>query len=863
MKNKVNYLLCALVIFIFSCVSALCSAENGPEYEAVAVLNSIGIIKGERDDIKLDEKLSRANAALWMSNLLGNGEEYDYSVFEDVTSGTKSANAIMSLYKRNIIAGYNNKFRPNDNITQNEFYSMLCNTIGYSEIAKIRGGYPEGVAQVMAELGVPGGVAVSPSSVTLGQAARMVINALNAPALEFEFKGGTFGYKKSEKLVMNEFLDLYKVKGWVEANSRTSLYDPNGGKKDSITIDRDTYTARIENADDLLGLYVEAYVHIDADDEGTVVAVTCRENMYEEISINANDIDTNSTRKNVLYTENDREYKKRISDTVDIIYNGEAYPDASVSEIYPDYGELRLIDRDGDSVFDIIFVTSYSPLISGGVDRITGKIINKYTGSGFDAVVDIDEDDDVRITDIFGEPMEMEDITENTVLFIKKPKTGDMHRYEIVLSQKYVKGQLSKINMQEGLITAEDSEYKLSDAVGRAIANECIQALTIGKRYTLYLDIYDEVIYYETAKESGGYAYINKAYFKRHDDEYFADLFCVDGEWHKVRLREKIKCDGESVKAEVFVNTALVNELVKYELDDDGRLKSIEYPVLTSVKDPNYRKYTEKNVFTRVDIDGERWYLNTKSIGGKYYTSNIEWVFFVPADGDTSKFGVQKFVGDEDGMTLSMYDIDEFGYGKVALERGSTASSVSYSSTDSFMIVDKVITAYIDGETVSVISGFMEGQNMSFTGDDTNVFSGLKRGDVIRVKYNGGNKVARIDPVLTDSDMPVSVINGWNKGGIKGANITGASSIYKGVAAKVDYTGGRIRMGNIVKDEDENGNEAYFDVTWRVVSKTIFTLYDSDKKEAKSGTINDIVAGDDIIVRHHGGELLEVLTIKK
>ena len=122
MKRKIRYVLCILVISIFSPVFTVCNAEATPEYNSVAILNSLDIIKGEIDDIKLDDKLSRANAALWISNLLGYAEEYSYSVFEDVPAGTKTSDAIIGLYKMNIIAGYGNKFRPNDTITQNEFY---------------------------------------------------------------------------------------------------------------------------------------------------------------------------------------------------------------------------------------------------------------------------------------------------------------------------------------------------------------------------------------------------------------------------------------------------------------------------------------------------------------------------------------------------------------------------------------------------------------------------------------------------------------------------------------------------------------------------------------------------------------------
>lgn len=869
MKSKLRYVLCILAISIFSPIFTVCNAESTPEHNSAEILNSLGIIKGEIADIKLDDRLSRASAALWISNLLGNTEEYSYSVFEDVSTGTKTSDAIMGLYKMGIIAGYGNKFRPNDTITQNEFYSMLCNAIGYSEIVKLYGGYPSGAIRIMSELGVNRGVGAAPDGLTLGKAACLIVNTLNSNALETEFKGNSISYRKSNKSIMNELLDLYLVKGWVEANSRTSLYKADGGKANSITIDEETYFAKINNADDLLGLYVEAYVHIDFDDSGTVVAAVCQDGMYKEISVNARDIKDSSTRTKVVYNENNTTITKNISVTADIIYNGVAYPDATIDEIYPNCGEIRLIDRNGDNVFDIVFVTSYSPVIADGVDQIAGKIINKYTGSGFESVIDISKEDKVKMIDTFGELIELSDITENAVVFINKPKTGDTSRYEIVVSQKPLKGQVSSVDLQEGICVVGDAEYKISGTAERAIKNGCQTPLKSGKQYTLYFDIYDEVIFYEIGEDVKEYGYIYKIRSEKREDYYYVDMLCEDGEWRKIRLREKIKCDDSTVTAEEFFDSATLNEIVKYELNDKGELKSIEYPILTSVNDPNYRTYTKQKRFTKVNIvstdsDRQRWYINTKAIGGKYYTPNIEYRFFVPSDGDKNNFSVSKFSPKEDyNYNLSMYDIDEFGYGKVVMEAGTAASSVSYHSTDSFMIVEKTYTAYVDEEEVSVLSGFMNGQKMSFTGEDKTVFTGLNKGDIIRVKYpDGGNKVAKIERVIVSSgsadNSPATVINGWIKDKISGTNVTD-KSIYRGKVSKVDYAGGRIGMLNMVYD---SAADVYCDITWRAVTDTMFNVYDSVNEEAKSGSINDIVAGDDILIRHHGGKLEEVLILK-
>lgn len=840
MMKKIKYVLFLIVIMLSLSVCGVMAADND---DSVEILNSLGIIRGELEDIEADRNLTRSEAAVWIYNMVGGSQEYDFCVFEDVAAGTKSANAVMALYEMNIVSGDGTKFRPSDTITRNEFYAMLCNAIGYSDIARMKGGYPAGVVSIMSDLGISRGVSANIDALTVGQAARYMVNALEADTLGYGLSSNDISYKASGKKVMNEFLDIYVVKGWVEANSRTSLYSPNGAVQNGITIDGMAYKAGIDNADDLLGLYVEAYVHMDDNDDGTVVAAVRKPGKYKEIVIDAFDICDDSTRTYVDYEKGNKRDGEKISVTADIIYNGVAYPDATVDELYPDYGELRLLDRDSDNVFDLIFVTAYTPVISDGADAVTGKIINKYTGDGFESIIEIEQEDVVTITDVFGEPMELSDITVNTVAFVKKPKTGDATEYEIVLSQKSAKGEVLNVDYDEGTLTVGDLEYTMSGTVNKAIANNCIDALSLGRQYTFYFDIFDRVVYYEEVEEQKGYGYVYKIYPNDMEEEYSIKMFCADNEWKTIELPEKLYCDNVRMKAVDFVASARMNELVKYELDDEGRIKSLEYPVLTSVEDPQYMRYIKDGRFTKVNINNERWLLNLKSFEGKYYTPDIEYVFAVPSDGNTANFKMIDFsVSSESRYTLSMYELDEFSYGKIALVTATNDVSLSY--TDNCMIVDKVKLTVVENEVVSVVYGFMNGQNVSFTGKDEHTFAGLKRGDIIRTKYNYGSQAVGYELVNRFGSYDVTNINDYT-------NISN-NKIIKCYASDIDYNKKRIRMDDVLSG-----------ISYELRSDTVITVYDSINEVAKSGTINDLTKGDYIILRTRGGYFHELLIIKK
>lgn len=839
MRNKIKYLISVFMIIV---LSSVCSVASAADDEAVYILNSLGIVKGNIGDIEADKQLSRADAAVWIYNLLGDGATYDYSVFDDVTPGTKKADAVTELYMRKIVFGEEKKFRPNDTITRLEFFSMITNMLGYEEVAEIYGDYPTGILKLMSAMGVDKGVTADSDKLTIKTAARYLVNALEADALEYEFRNGEISYKKSSGAVMNELLDVYLAEGRVEANSMTTLTKPEA-EDNRIVIDGKKYTAGFDGADDLLGLFVKAYVHIDNDDDGTVLAAVKKPNRYTEFSVASSDIKESSTRTRLVYDDGgSREDSVKINSAADIIYNGAAYPDATVEEIYPNYGELRLVDRDNDGVYDIVFVTAYSPFVSDGADALRRKLLNKYSGESFENVFVADESDEISITDVFGEDMEFSDITENTVAFIAKPKTGDANRYKIVLSQKSVKGSASHIDISEGTIVIDDEEYSLSDAVTNALANGCLDNLELGKEYSFYFDIYDSVFFYEKDKPKSGYAYIKRAYMDEEADTPYVKLFCEDGEWRVMEVREKVNADNVRMEAADFVRSATVNEIVKYETDADGRLKSIEYPIVTSIDDPNYESYLKKERFTKVNIISERWLLNSQSFEGKYYTPKLECVFTIPSDGNDEDFKITSLsVASEARYSLAMYDLDEFSYGRIAVQTANDEVGLNY--TDYMMIVDKVNKMYINDEVVSVVSGYLNGEKVSFTGKDETTFAALKRGDIIRTKYNYASKANGYELCKKANNFDTTSLGAYSE--------LSSCTYVRGYVSAVDAAGGRFRMKDVL-----NG------VSYALRSNTVVTLYDADDNVAQPGTLNDLLAGDYVVLRLRGAEFLELIIIK-
>ncbi len=79
-----------------------------------------------------------------------------------------------------------------------------------------------------------------------------------------------------------------------------------------------------------------------------------------------------------IYYQGNKERRLRVSDTVDVIYNGVAYPRYQDAELVPAAGAITLIDNNNDNIYDVISVESYEYMMVENIDKEQGIIYGKY-----------------------------------------------------------------------------------------------------------------------------------------------------------------------------------------------------------------------------------------------------------------------------------------------------------------------------------------------------------------------------------------------------------------------------------------------------------------------------------------------------
>lgn len=104
------------------------------------VVNKLSILQGDNGDYNLNGTLTRAEAATFVTRMLGkeaymnfNGGRYDVSTFPDVKSGMWYSKYIGYCVEQKIIEGFpDGTFRPNDSISEKAFLTMVLKAAGYT-----------------------------------------------------------------------------------------------------------------------------------------------------------------------------------------------------------------------------------------------------------------------------------------------------------------------------------------------------------------------------------------------------------------------------------------------------------------------------------------------------------------------------------------------------------------------------------------------------------------------------------------------------------------------------------------------------------------------------------------------------------
>lgn len=853
MKRIILYLFALTFMMGIGTTAVLAESDNNYR-ESIQALVSFKVIDGEADDVDSSERLTRGTAALWLYNLLEPDNEPEKSVFDDVIPGTKTADAILTLQEMGVVSGYGDgKFRPRNVITYQEFTKLLIDLLGYKNAVSVMGSGTDGYVQMIYTLDLDKGVDCKlDQGLSVGEGARILYNALQVEML-MKQPNGNRNELVQTKTLLDTYKDIYRIEGKVLQNAYTGLNSPQGAGQGFITIGDQRYLNKHDEYNRFLGRTVTAYYREEADGESIVYIR--EKGDVKEITVNAEQIIAEeSNREKMVYEDEDSGRKKtaKIAASADVIYNEKANADLDLKYFYPECGEIRAVDSDNNGVYDIIFITAYDLFFVSHVSEDSGKIYNRYIGEGFLPSIELDLNNDVvEIFDSDGEEMEFSDISPDKIALIAHSETGDTPYCRIVLSDRISKGKLQSVSGEQIMIN--NTELEQSKVFLRAVENEIVKGLQAGKEYTLYIDAFGKVAGYELDYSGVHYGYLKIVYKTDGEEEVYAKIFDESGEWKLLNVEKSVLLDGIKRTEDEFLTYMAPNSFVRYTATSKMKLISIENAVLLSEDDDENSGLIQSDIFRKATLsstsNNNKYYSNNKSFSNEFFMEDDTVIFLIPTGSSASDFDFlitdRSYLVSERRYDMTVYDMDEYMFSRIYTMYYDSSSAAGLESIlghdDCCMIVSSVGEGYTNGDVVSVVFGYMKGQKWSYTSSEANTFTGLKKGDIIRTKYDDSGKLSKYIMVhrLGTEDITTNVDDVNN-------------AIYiTGNVVSVDYANKRVRI--------REGK----DRTLIIPESIGITVYKKDREEIRMGTLQDVDEGDYLVFRMRSSVPKEIFVIKE
>ena len=482
--------------------------------EAVDVMNAVGVFVGdEKGNFNPKENLTRAQAAKIISYLLlGNKTAEGLAgsgKFTDVAKTSWAAGFVDYCAAVGVVNGMGNgKFDPNGSLTTLQFAKMLLVALGYD--AKIEGfvgnDWSINVSAKANQVGLLNGLDVGANAtLTREQAAKMCLNTLKAPLVEYDTKGTTVtvggdasvtvGASKAEfktstnkkaqtisNAVINgttaytvEFAEEYYSDLKLNADTTDAFGRPCVEwfwKADSIGV--------YSNSDDLVATYTK---EVTAADIYTAVGKSVSDDVN---SGKANLVSYIDGAKTVVAKANVKNYvTKNDSTTVNGTGNG-------------DYTEVYV---DGDNNVTIITIRTY--LFQAASDYNSKKDTISLTAAG-DTKIALDN----IVVD--GEDFDIKDFkADDYILVTATVAAGNKYTVQSIDAAEVVSGEVTGYKLDNNA-TLGGTEYKYSSTSLKGSGNVRGTIYTVGQNARVVLDKYGYIIAVDEAVVASNYVYVSE-----------------------------------------------------------------------------------------------------------------------------------------------------------------------------------------------------------------------------------------------------------------------------------------------------------------------------------------------------------------
>ncbi len=487
----------AMVTAVLMMLAAAGVSAAGENTKAAFELQSLGIlIPGDDGDLALERELTRAEFSAMIVRTLGMEDVAQSMAYEalysDVPQSEWFAGYVNLLSMLGIVNGTGEgTFEPLHTVHLYEAVKIMVSCLGYGSVANAAGGYPTGYMSYGAQLGLLKNVGAS-GVMTRGDAAQLIYNALDVNMMQASFgTAGQMEYTVSENDTLRErFSNLFRRTGIVTANTESYLVLPvQDLESDEIVIDDVVYQTGGMSAGELLGQKVEYYIQED-EDTGRETLVSIRAAKDNHIlQVDGKDVSSLSeTQLNYMVDGRGSETEK-IAPGAALLRNGRPLTQPRPEDLLVDNGGVKLIDNDGDLVYDVVMIENYE---TARVDRVSEFSVYLKEGIGTEnkRVLLFDENDkdltfSLQMAD--GTAVIPEELLEDDVLSVAASLDGQLVR--VIASRNTVEGTLTEIG--DETISIDGTAYDTLEQEMEAEPGDVVRA---------YLDFRGNVVLTEVQK---------------------------------------------------------------------------------------------------------------------------------------------------------------------------------------------------------------------------------------------------------------------------------------------------------------------------------------------------------------------------
>ncbi len=764
-------------------------AEDASSYTAVNVLNMLGVINGYDDgSFKPANNVTRAEFTAMLLRTRGMGAVGSTSLenppFPDVTTPDVSwaIGNIRTARELGIINGYDDgTFKPNNNVSYEEAVKMIVCALGYGEMGAEGAFWYSKYLMTATSLGFldgAGGAVATPA--TREVIASMLYNCLEVKLAE--------NNEITEKTILENDLKLTKNVGYIASNPTISLFAADSNLRDDevqIKINgiATPETYKVQDAakyNDMLGAQITYYYTNDRE-SGFKTIISATVNDTETIEINADQIVSNNSSSIDYYkTEDaDRTTTAGIASDSVVVYNGKlfgsstsdstfaAYCTAKGSKAMPSIGKVKLLDRNADKAYDVVFVDSYEAWIASAVSSTTETVTDDILRKNATAKqLVLKKGSNVKIVDTNGNEVGFSAIKKGSIISVKADSHGGI---TAVVTSNTVSGKITGTSSKKG-ITISGKDYKFSKQApwgADAVDSTALVAPAYGDSGKFYLDIDGNILAYDKteAVTTQYYGYVINAAVKSEDG--FDETLRVNvstksnptGKIYYITTKTKVNGSTYTDLGEAL--TALggnTNQGVKFTIASGTDIDEIITATATvdgeDIEADKFYIYKGDGISTAKDWEYNSNSKELTSGGKKIYIGSAT---IINVKGGSSKYKVMSMSDFSNGGTyqIEAFDMTKTGSAKFMVVHDGAANVGAVKASSPVMVITEVETKTVGDDVKTVLTGYV-GKDLksewalSVTDTETvSLASTLKEGDVVRLGTDAdGDYTVKSDHII-------------------------------------------------------------------------------------------------------------------